>query len=244
MQFHSFADNKVMINEKTREQIDWFSEFDEHLLGDEKPSEYYASLYRNEKFPEEYPFSMISQLKRIPQEKRHHPEGDVYEHTMQVTDIAAALKHKSNEPRSFMWAALLHDLGKIPATKMRKGKITAYDHDIEGEKLARDFLVHCTDDEAFISRVCALVRWHMQVLFVVNNLPFADLPAMMRSVQPDEIVLLALCDRLGRGKKTQKETEAEMKNMELFLKRCESERKFYNYKFFNEKKEHAILPDS
>ena len=98
-----------------------------------------------------------------------------------------------------MAAALLHDLGKIPTTKLRHGRLTAYDHDKAGEKLAREFLRCCTDDEGFLARVCALVRWHMQVMFVAHNLPFADIRGMLHSVSPHEIALLAYCDRLGRG---------------------------------------------
>ena len=168
----------------------------------------------------EYPFSMIADLKRVPQQPDHHPEGDVFNHTMQVTDLAATVKGESEDARAFMWAALLHDLGKIPTTKLRKGRITSYDHDIEGEKLARDFLKHCTDNEDLIERVCALVRWHMQVLFVANNLPFGDLRAMLRSVKPNEIALLAYCDRLGRGKLTSEKVEKEKKSIEKFLARC------------------------
>ena len=167
----------------------------------------------------DYPFSLIADLKRIPQQPEHHPEGDVFNHTMQVTDLAATVKHESEDARAFMWAALLHDLGKIPTTKLRKGKITSYDHDKEGEKLARDFLQRCTDEEEFISRVCALVRWHMQVLFVANNLPFADLHGMLRDVKPNEIALLAYCDRLGRGKLSREKVEKEQKSIQSFLDR-------------------------
>lgn len=170
----------------------------------------------------EYPFSLIADLKRIPQQPEHHPEGDVFNHTMQVTDLAATVKHESEDARAFMWAALLHDLGKIPTTKLRKGKITSYDHDKEGEKLARDFLQRCTDEEEFISRVCALVRWHMQVLFVANNLPFADLRGMLRDVNPHEIALLAYCDRLGRGLLSHESVEREQKSIKLFLKKCKN----------------------
>ena len=73
-----------------------------------------------------------------------------------------------------MWGALLHDLGKAPTTKIRKGKITSYDHDKVGAELCREFLEVFTDDEEFIKQVTALVRWHMQTLFVIKNLPFAD----------------------------------------------------------------------
>jgi len=73
--------------------------------------------------------------------------------------------------------------------------------------------------------VCALVRWHMQVLFVAHHLPFAELPAMLRSVDPNEIALLVFCDRLGRGEKILKDIEKEEKNIGMFLSRCAQARK-------------------
>lgn len=212
-----------MLIEKTRNNTkSWFDEFESHLLMDEVPSHYFEALLKHGRFPVEYPFSMIADLKHVPQQPDHHPEGDVFNHTMQVTDLAATVKQESEEPRAFMWAALLHDLGKIPTTRHRNGRITSYDHDKEGEKLAREFLQRCTDDEELISRVCALVRWHMQVLFVANNLPFANLHAMLRSVKPNEIALLAYCDRLGRGKLSSERVEKEKKSIEKFLSRCDA----------------------
>lgn len=201
-----------------------FDEFESHLLLDKVPSEYFEALLNQGRFPVEYPFTMIADLKQVPQQREHHPEGDVFNHTMQVTDLAATVKQQSEDPRAFMWAALLHDLGKIPTTKLRNGKITSYDHDKEGEKLARDFLQRCTDNEDLIARVCALVRWHMQVLFIVNNLPFANLRDMLHSVKPNEIALLAYCDRLGRGKLTAEKVEKEKRSIEKFLARCDAVR--------------------
>jgi putative nucleotidyltransferase with HDIG domain len=201
-----------------------WGDWEAHLFNDEAPSKYFRALFSSTGFPRQYPFSMIADLKRVPQNPDHHPEGDVLEHTLQVVDFAATLKSESEDPRALMAAALLHDLGKIPATKLRNGRITAYDHDKEGEKLAREFLRRCVDDEEFITRVCALVRWHMQVLFVAHNLPFADIRGMLRSVNPHEIALLAYCDRLGRGPLSSSMVEKEKKNIQMFLTRCSAEK--------------------
>jgi len=194
------------------------------LLNDEAPSMYFRALFDSGSFPRQLPFSMIAELKDVPQQPDHHPEGDVLEHTLQVVDLAATRKQESRDPRAFMWAALLHDLGKKTMTKIRSGRITAYDHDKEGAKLAREFLRQCTDDEGFIRRVCALVRWHMQVMFVAHKLPFADIRGLLRSVPPQEISLLAWCDRLGRGALSLKAVEKERRNIEAFLARCAAEK--------------------
>lgn len=198
----------------------YFFEFNRHLLEDKKPSVYFEALLSGGSFPGEYPFSMLKSLPEIHQSPVHHPEGNVWNHTMQVLDNAAERKELSREPSAFMWAALLHDIGKVPATKIRKGRITAYDHDAEGEKLAEEFLKRCTEDNVFITKVCALVRWHMQMLYVINRLPYADLKKMKTQADAREVALLAFCDRLGRGQMSKDDIEKELQNVDYFLNRC------------------------
>jgi putative nucleotidyltransferase with HDIG domain len=198
----------------------WFERFNEHLLNDDKPSEYFETLVSDGTFPGGEPFEMLTALMDVPQSPVHHPEGHVWNHTMQVVDIAAEKKHESSDPRAFMWAALLHDLGKKPTTRWRRGKITAYDHDKKGAELARQFLMACGQDAAFVAAVTALVRWHMQVLFVARDMPFADIRGMLGDVAPEEIALLALCDRLGRGRLPEHKVEAEKKSIAVFLEKC------------------------
>jgi len=197
-----------------------FGDFDRHLCEDAKPSEYFSALIGAGSFPREYPFDMLLKLKDVPQSPVYHPEGSVFKHTMMVVDNAARIRGFSKSPRSLMWAAMLHDLGKIPATKVRKGRITAYDHDVEGEKLARDFLRACVKDTALTEEVCALVRWHMQALYVEKNLPFADTGKMKTQADAREVALLSLCDRLGRGGLDRKGAENEIRGIGYFVEKC------------------------
>ncbi|MCY6958067.1 HDIG domain-containing metalloprotein [Clostridium brassicae] len=194
-----------------------FEEFNIHLMNDEKPSDYFNNLIKEGEFPKIYPFNLLEELKDVPQSPKHHPEGSVWNHTMMVVDNAAERKTLSEEPHAFMWAAFLHDLGKKPTTKLRKGRITAYEHDIQGEKIARKFLEELTGEKEFIDKVCYLVRWHMQILFVVKDLPFADVKNMILQVSPDEVALLSLCDRLGRGEMTEEKYKEEEENINKFL---------------------------
>jgi putative nucleotidyltransferase with HDIG domain len=199
---------------------EWFEKFDEHLLNDDKPSAYFNTLVGDGAFPNCAPFVMLTALIDVPQSPEHHPEGNVWNHTMQVVDIAAQNKRQSRDPRVFMWAALLHDLGKKPTTRWRRGKYTAYDHDKKGAVMARRFVLDCGQDETFAAAVTALVRWHMQVLFVARDMPFADIRGMLGDVAPEEIALLALCDRLGRGRLPEHKVEAEKKSIAVFLEKC------------------------
>ncbi len=202
-----------------RQQI--FGEFNEHLITDNCPSAFFREVASSGWLERDYPFTFLGQLQSIQQSPEFHPEGNVWEHTMLVVDQAAKARYMSDNPRVFMWAALLHDLGKITTTKIRRGRITAYDHDRDGAQLAADFLQELCDDQVFIHGVTKLIRWHMQPLYVNKRLPFADIDKMLSDISLHEIALFSLCDRLGRGNMSYSMRMTELDNMESFIKECE-----------------------
>ena len=195
-----------------------YLEINKHLLNDLEPSIYLNEIYDKPAF-KKFPFDMLYKLKETEQSKIHHPEGNVWNHVMLVVDEAAKLKVKSKNSQDFMWAALLHDIGKPSTTKNRKGKITSYDHDKVGEELSEQFLNVFTDDRDFVYRVSKLVKYHMQILFVANNLPFADIESMKLETDYKEIALLGFCDRMGRTNSSKK---VEEENIKRFLKVCKN----------------------
>lgn len=188
-----------------------FEELHHHLLTDEKPSQYLRSVVTSFSTP---PFTMLSDLQKTKQSPIHHPEGDAWEHTLLVVDEAAKLRGQSKDPAAFMWAALLHDIGKPSTTRSRKGRITSYDHDRVGGQMAQQFMSCFTDDQGLIQRVGRLVRYHMHILFVLKQLPFSDIPGMIRDVDLKELALLGYCDRVGRAKP---DIEAEKSNVARFV---------------------------
>lgn len=197
-----------------------YLEIHEHLLRDGRPSVYLEGVRIHPLF-RQHPFVMLYRLQGTEQSPEHHPEGNVWNHTLLVLDEAARVRQESGDPSAFMWAALLHDIGKPAATRVRKGKITAYDHDKLGATLAREFLREFTDDGAFIEKVTNLIRYHMHILFVLKGLPFADIEGMLRDADVFEVALLGLCDRLGR---TNCDRAAEEENVRRFLEKCGVER--------------------
>lgn len=175
-----------------------FLEIENHLLNDKKPSIFLTSL-AEKNILDNYPFSVIGCLREVQQNPKYHPEGNVFRHTMMVVDEGAKNRERSNDKRAFMWALLLHDIGKKPTTRMRKGRLTSYDHDKVGADMARKFLEYFNQDTEFIDKVVGLIRWHMQSLFVVKNMKFQSIDEMLEDVDKNEIVLVALSDRMGRG---------------------------------------------
>ena len=194
-----------------------FLEIEKHLLNDEKPSIYLNEQVENGDF-DEYPLSMIKDLLTVEQNPIYHPEGNVFIHAMMVVDEGAIVRERSKDKKAFMWALLLHDLGKKPTTKLRKGKLASYNHDTVGAKMAREFLEYFNQDEVFINKVISLVRWHMQILFVTKNSRFQNIKQMLEDVDVDEMILVSRCDRLGRGNLNKLKREETLKEVENFKK--------------------------
>ncbi len=191
-----------------------FDEMTRHLLTDEKPSEYMEKLSDRKQF-QLYPFNLLMRLKTTEQSLKYHAEGNAWNHTMLVLDEAARVRSKSKDPLVFMWSALLHDIGKPTTTRMMKGRITSYDHDIAGEQLSKEFLNCFLAEERFIQSVTAMVRYHMHMLYILRRLPYADFMGLLRRVDIEELSLLCLCDRLGRKGA---DAAAERKEYAEFLK--------------------------
>ena len=192
------------------------NEINNHILMDEQPSIFLNSIVNTKIFKED-PFYMLYKLKETEQSPVHHPEGNAWNHTLLVVDEAAKLRNKSMDEKVFMWAALLHDIGKAETTKNKKGKITAYNHESVGADLCVKFLQEFTRDKKFIKKVKGLVRWHMQILHVVKDMPFADVKSMREDTDINEIALLGFCDRMGR---TNVDRQKEKNNIKIFLEKC------------------------
>lgn len=193
-----------------------FEEMQEHLLKDDAPSIYFSRI-REEGKLREHPFSMLERLQKTPQSPKHHPEGSVWNHTLMVVDEAARKKRESREPLAFMWAALLHDIGKADTTRSEGEKVTAYNHEKVGALQAGEFLGEFMEDKGLIRRITALIRWHMQILFVSKSMKFADIGSMVEDTDIEEIALLGYCDRMGR---LNADRNAETEHLNRFLEKC------------------------
>ena len=185
----------------------------DHLLTDIKPSTYMKSI---EDDLWGTPLQIINELKTVEQSPKYHPEGSVLKHVLLVVDLASEYKKYSNDEKVFMWAALLHDIGKLTTTRVRKNRITSYNHDTEGKDIAMNILNELTDDEEFKQKVSKLVRWHMQPLFYDKNLQFFQPQDMINDVEYKEVALLSLCDRLGRGNLDEDKIKDEKERIESF----------------------------
>ncbi|NBV28921.1 HD domain-containing protein, partial [bacterium] len=106
----------------------------------------------------------------MPQEAAWHPEGDVFEHTMQAIDLAARQNYVNDQEKLLiMLAALCHDLGKSVTTKKIDRQWRSFGHAKAGVVLAQKLLGRITSNQNLIKQVSVLVQYHMEPLGFINN---------------------------------------------------------------------------
>ena len=181
--------------------IDRVKELENVLLTYEKPSVYFKELRESKNLNLDFP--EIYDLIGVIQSPIHHPEGDVFNHTMLVIDEAAKLKNKAKNPLGFMYSALCHDFGKVLTTTTKEdGRIISYNHERAGLKLVRKFLNRTTkkEDNNLREYVLNMTEFHMQPNQLANqNSKLKSTRKLFgKSVCPEDLVLLAKADALGR----------------------------------------------
>ena len=109
-------------------------------------------------------------LKGVGQDPQWHPEGDVWTHTLQVVDAAAALRTGSRErDLILLWAALLHDIAKPETSTVEKGRIRTPLHDKLGAEKAKEIMQSIVGLESIRRGVVKLVAHHMKPLQFHQN---------------------------------------------------------------------------
>ena len=152
------------IKKEKNMEVNKLKEIQENLLICDKPSIYLEEIKTSLK---NTPLEVLIDLEKIEQNKKYHPEGNVWNHLKQVVDTAAKIKDYANDKGTFMLGALLHDLGKGTTTKKNKqGRLISYNHDTEGEKIADKILTYYDYKGDEKQRVLNLVKYHMQGLLL------------------------------------------------------------------------------
>lgn len=138
-------------------------------------------------------------MKACEQDAYWHKEGNVWSHTVSVCKHASDIAHfYVKELREiFLAAALFHDIGKPVTTRTDKnGRIHSYGHEEVGEKITRAMLW----DEDIKAReyVCSLVRWHMEILHVLDHKDYLErLVEISKEVNIQLLTDLKRCDMQG-----------------------------------------------
>jgi tRNA nucleotidyltransferase (CCA-adding enzyme) len=148
-------------------------------------------------------------LEATPQDPGWHPEGDVWVHTLQVVDEAAALigDLRDDRPRQLavMLGALCHDLGKPATTRFEDGRIRSRGHEEAGLAPTTSLLdrwgVHTLQGYDVRAQVLGLVAHHLKpgLLFDGRDkVSDGAIRRLARKCEPDLLYRVARADCLGR----------------------------------------------
>jgi tRNA nucleotidyltransferase/poly(A) polymerase len=187
------------------------------------PHEAIAQLFELDLFKKLLP--EIACLQATPQDITHHPEGDVWTHTLMVIhESSLLLQHASlrdHERVATMLGAFLHDIGKglegVTLSKIGSDgevRITAHRHEELGVIPAREVLTRL-GLHVFLEPVLAVVEHHMNVpkryrehlkghltetRCILRTKKF--LKESLGEVNPLILKICTVADQLGRGLET------------------------------------------
>lgn len=125
------------------------------------------------------PGRFLQRLMNIPQDPVWHGEGDAAAHTRLVCDALIRLPSfwalTDRQRTILLLAALLHDIGKIPCTRLEGGSWVSPHHSAVGMHMAREALWQETglcgtpEDQQLREAVCMLIRWHMLPVHIFSH---------------------------------------------------------------------------
>lgn len=140
------------LNTLSKERV--FAEYNKMLLG-RKPSLGIQFLYEIKALPE-----CLQVLGNIHQRPDFHPEGCVLNHVKFVCDHGAKVKDQTSYPLGFMWACLLHDIGKASTTDDFGH---AFNHEIVGGDMCEAVLKQFCEHKQLIRYVKQMIYSHMKL---------------------------------------------------------------------------------
>ena len=177
----------------SRERVE--EELKKALLKADKPSIFFGSLRAMDQLDVWFP--ELKQTIGLEQDPVFHPEGDVWTHTMEVIDRAAAFRDRVSDPYSFMLLALTHDLGKIVTTEVINGRIHAYEHEQKGMPLVEAFIGRLTNEKDIKDYVFNMVPLHMRPNVAAYSKPALKSTNRMfnAAAAPSDLIWFAEADK-------------------------------------------------
>lgn len=141
-------------------------------------------------------FEVLEQLIGVPQSPKYHPEGDVWNHTMEAIDRAVLYREKVSNPYAFTLLCLCHDFGKIDATEEKDGVVRSIDHETKGMHRVKDFLHSITNESEVTRYVMNMVPLHMKPhrIAVAESSEKTTNEMFDSAVSPGDLIYFSMCD--------------------------------------------------
>ena len=193
---------------KLMEKMDLFTLSNERIYGEmkkallkaKKPSIFF-NILRNTNQLNVW-FKELVPLINCPQNPIHHPEGDVWNHTMNVIDCASNYKKDVTNPEYFMVSALCHDFGKPNALSIDDNGIPhSYNHEYIGIPVVEAFLSRLNSDNSLRKYVINMVQNHMNLhnTFYGKSKIRKTNEKFDISICPNDLIYLTISDSASKG---------------------------------------------
>ncbi len=152
----------------------------------------------------------LASMGGIDHAKEHHPEGDVWQHTLET------FRYRKTTDFALSLGLLLHDAGKPEA---RRGNGNAFDQHAQiGASMARRFVSRLGFDNEILSETEFLVREHMLPAFI-PKLPAYRTEKAMSSPWFPKLLELYRCD-----------LSSTFRGPDAYYEACKTYRRFLKYK--------------
>lgn len=152
----------------------------------------------------------LEALCRVEQDPNWHPEGSVWEHTVQCVEVSSRCIDGDVDLLALRLALLLHDTGKIEVTKKNGKKIIDDGHAAASVVCAKVFFRRFTFSEDLERDVLACIAHHEELPELYRKARYADwseekaanaLRMLWRNVGVDRVPLFfAVCEANARGR--------------------------------------------
>ena len=150
------------------------------------------------------PEQLLEQMAATQQNPRFHGEGSVLDHTRLVLRRFHEMKSEfdltPSEERMLEWAAILHDVGKVSATRFEGGRWRSPGHEKAGIPVARNLLFQQPDLTPTERRqILQLVRWHgFPLAWMLNKCSLNALKKLGIQTDLRLLAIFAMFDLHGR----------------------------------------------
>ena len=164
-----------------------FLEIEHHLLKDDKPSLFLNQIRKETTFKDS-PFNIFNQFTDENKDYITMDENNIWNHTLNVVDLASKYKYLANNQKAFMWAALFHDVGKIRTLNPI--------HDRIGGEITRRILREVSADEILNKNIVSLVKHHSAPTFILNRVSYSIID-LINTADIHDVALLSLCNKIA-----------------------------------------------
>jgi len=112
----------------------------------------------------------VDRLKGVEQPPRFHPEGDVWQHTLNMLELLPQ-NGETDKNICLAWATLLHDVGKALTRSEDEKGVHFYGHVQKGEEIADDIMQRLKFSRAQRETALNLIGQHMVFMNVQKMRP-------------------------------------------------------------------------